>query len=446
MTIRKSELFQPEGHTEALGQGEYLRRRMAVKGLTASQLADEIDVHVQTIYNITASKRPISSNVAIKLSKYFGGTAEQWLTETILVDSDGDSLVPLQDKGGRTEGQVVELSDTPLFAGLSENPTGILVDREIDAALKRPQLGLAIAPYNRDQVEPASYDLTIGLIITRGFEALNHREWQILLKAEHGDPLDPDEADRLPRIRTAAKAAQFTRSHSLERLGSAVLMAREIVSFDKLFMADVGSITHNAMRGLLVSHGFQIDPGYAGPIFVTALNIGTGPLTLAGGEKLVSLAIRKLAHAPDKSYRDAVDRKVLWIGRELDRQLKGLFTVKALGGGKVKATSGYGATLVDVGQEEVLNKAVGAILDDLEQPRIEVSPLVIAAVRDAIEAVTVEWDDVDALARRFQVAAKRALDDAKRHFRQRGDRQTLLDTLERLGIDPLEAVLKLLQN
>lgn len=443
MTRQQNSLFDSNDNTETLEQGEYLRRRMAMRGITASDLADEIDVHSQTLYSITAGKRSISANVALKLSKYFGDDPDVWLSDPITIERDAASLPPTRKRPAKAKGSPAEVHELPLFSGLSGHPTGILVDREIEAAI-RGDFSINITPYNRDQIEPASLDLTIGLIISSGFKKLELREWHIVLKDEYGDPLDEREKAQLANIRRKAKETAYGRTAELEKLDSVHILARETVEFGNLFIADVGAVAHNAMCGLQVNHGFQIDPGYSGPMCVTAIQITDepSPNLLKQGQKLVSLAIRKLHRAPDKSYQEDVDRKILWIGRAVDAQLKALFSFKQLGDGSYKATgTKFVSTLVDHGEDEVQHKAVSWLLEQLQQCVGKGGePQILAAVRDALDSVTIGLDDVDALARALKITSRTKLSEAKEFFQNATDRQTLVDTLDRMGADIVQAM------
>lgn len=60
--------------------GEILREEFLIPlGITQSQLASDLETTFRTINELTNEKRNISSEMAIKLSKYFGTSIDLWL-------------------------------------------------------------------------------------------------------------------------------------------------------------------------------------------------------------------------------------------------------------------------------------------------------------------------------------------------------------------------------
>jgi plasmid maintenance system antidote protein VapI/deoxycytidine triphosphate deaminase len=445
-------LFEGNDNVEKLDPREYLRRRMAMKGRSATQLAEEIDVSVQTIYNIVGLKRPISHKLAIKLARYFDESVDIWLSEAVSIDSDATSLTPVRKSVAKDARSEVAPSDIPLFKGLSESGSGILVDREINALLRADEPGVRITPYSLNQIEAASYDLTVGLIITDRFEDLSPEEWGILARHLYNDPLNDQEKKKVKSILQKAPNQAYTRGKvTLGKLDSVTIVAREHLEFSSNFVADVGSVSRHARHGLLVNHGFQIDPGYVGSIIVTAIEIIDTKFELEAGQKLVSLAIRKLPRAPDKSYNELVDRKLRLIGRDLEELLKSLFEVERLQSGTFRAHSAFGATFTDETDEDVvLIRAVAWVLDSIEQNG---SGGIDTGLREVLQStvlkgVLVELEHVDTLIRLFDVKATDKIKKGKEYFDRHNqqDRQTLWDVLSHLGVDPIAGLEKLIRS
>lgn len=431
-----------------LPPGEFLKRRMALAGLSATALAQEIKVHVQTIYNVTTGKRPISSTLALKLSRRFVEPVEVWLSDAIEISADS-AQVALTAKRARRSGQVEGLGSTPLFAGYSENVDGILVDREIEDLLASRTSPVSIAPFDPAHVQPASYDLTIGIIIEAGFRELSEHQWGLVLRKEHDrDAPLTRETEYIEELIAAKEGKiRYSTSATLRRGDSVVILAREFVSFSTQYLAEVGSTATNAMSGLLVNHGFQIDPGYAGPIFVTAMNIGLDDFPIAAGDKIVSIALRRLARPPERAYQADIGQRILGISEKVDKALKGLFRCRALlGEGEVIAEStAFDEAHIGTSEDEALNKAVASIMAALAQPGAEdpEKQAIAAAVGKVLSSISIDKPDAKALVRYFAVADDAVKARVMKFFVAPDDRQTLGATLERLNLDPILALVRI---
>jgi len=66
-------------HVTPIHPGEILRDELEELGLTQAALAEHIGVLPKTINEICRKKRGISAEMAVKLSKAFGGTPQFWL-------------------------------------------------------------------------------------------------------------------------------------------------------------------------------------------------------------------------------------------------------------------------------------------------------------------------------------------------------------------------------
>jgi addiction module HigA family antidote len=59
--------------------GEILADELEEIGLTAKKLADTIDVPPNRLYQILAGKRNMTADTALRLSRYFGMSADFWM-------------------------------------------------------------------------------------------------------------------------------------------------------------------------------------------------------------------------------------------------------------------------------------------------------------------------------------------------------------------------------
>ena len=59
--------------------GEILADELEVIGLSAKRLADVIEVPPNRLYQLLAGKRNITADTALRLSQYFGMSADFWM-------------------------------------------------------------------------------------------------------------------------------------------------------------------------------------------------------------------------------------------------------------------------------------------------------------------------------------------------------------------------------
>lgn len=440
------------GSATTLTIAEFLKRKMALAGLNATALAKDLKVHVQTIYNVTTEKRDVSPSLALKLSKRFNAPPEVWLQKTVEVNlSEVDDA--LTAKRAKRSGKVESENGLPLFSLGGDNATKgnlvdrMLVDRDIERLLSAPGGPVSISPYFSEHVQPASYDLTVGIIIERGFRELSEHEWVLVLKRAY----EPDDSQSRETefidalLRAKGDAVRWGKSTDFQEGGSVVIVTRELVSFEKEYLAEVGSTATNAMRGLLVNHGFQIDPGYSGPIIVTAMNIGLDEFNLSSGDKIVSLAIRKLAEPPEHAYRADIQKRVVGIFHRVDEALKGLFTCRPLPAEKryIAESKRLAQSHIAPTEDEALNKAVSAIMEALAKPVTDdpEHKALDAAVREVLESVSIDRQEAKALVRHLSITDESIKANAMRYFEKHDDRQTIGATLTWLRQDPIVALL-----
>ncbi|SMP06325.1 addiction module antidote protein, HigA family [Desulfurobacterium pacificum] len=83
-TIKKAEAFPPvdilELEAPPTHPGEILREEfLKPLNLTPQELAKELKIPIETIDELIKEKRPMSPEIAIKLSKRFGTTPQFWM-------------------------------------------------------------------------------------------------------------------------------------------------------------------------------------------------------------------------------------------------------------------------------------------------------------------------------------------------------------------------------
>ena len=59
--------------------GEILSDELEAIGLTAKRLADVIEVPPNRLYQLLAGKRNVTADTALRLSRYFGMSADFWM-------------------------------------------------------------------------------------------------------------------------------------------------------------------------------------------------------------------------------------------------------------------------------------------------------------------------------------------------------------------------------
>jgi len=404
----------------------YLKRKIAGEDESVVSIAQQIGVHAQTLYNVTKRGRSISSNLAIKLSKRFPESVEFWLEK--FVDLSETNYVPHKN--------IPPLNQLASKAAYrpSTGPDYILLDRDLKSLLSVPDGSLIIDPYNEDNVQSASYDLTIGLIVEEGFKQLGEYRWADVMNG---------------KATTTNLHVKHSDQVTLEKGSSIHIIAREKIKFGSKFMALIGSTSSNAKNGLLISHGIKVDPGYDGPITISATNICNEPINLKRGDPFLTLIIYRISSAPDKVYLEDSSNRIISIGSNIENRIHGLFDYKdKLGNGKCKAEwTQPDITFFADSKEDAMDEAlrrIVAILTDPDDPSNK-NPEFVEGLKGVLDTVTLRKKDVKALIRFFDiddsVKITQALDT---RFKTKSSIQSFLDTSKRLGLNPFEAAITLL--
>ena len=230
-----------------LDPGEHLRQEMTRLGFDQGALAQEAGVSRQTVNNIINGRQNISRAMAAKLGRLMGRGADYWLAARFPV-----SGAPAAGRG----------ASVPAHGGVS-----ILVDHQIVDAVHRGIF--VIDPFVEANARSASIDLTLDdFVVTAGGESIDISDSDYVLRAGAGVTVN----------------------------------TRENIEFPVDHMGRVGAMTEYARYGIIVAHGFQVDPGFRGHLQFSLFNAGAGDFKLAAGRRIISLEICRLGAVPRSAH------------------------------------------------------------------------------------------------------------------------------------------------
>tara|TARA_R110002073_G_scaffold87715_5_gene208288 strand:- start:2058 stop:3428 length:1371 start_codon:yes stop_codon:yes gene_type:complete len=439
---------------EGLELGEYLKRKLALEGLSIAELAEKISVHPQTIYNVTAGKRSISSNLALKLSQQFIEKAEFWLRDYVPVED-------LERAGMRPSGDAdilrARAEEASARRSMGGAVSGILVDRDIRAAVESAA-ELAVKPYDASKVQGASMDLSIGLVITKGFDRLSRSEWMSVLALKY----DPGALDKPERARITAKLKQlesdvvFERSLELGPGQSCVIMSREHVTFGGRFLADVGPTAENSLGGLVMGYGRQVDPGYSGHLFSRAVNLSDDPFELIAQDSFLTLVIHRLAAAPERLYQQSFEARTEAFQKRLYTAIEALFTFSDRTEEGGEGDEAWKISWIDSSNDftffsKTKPEAFSAGLEWLSRQLRQMieggshNPEIKRAVETILDSIVLSSGELAAVGGLLGLDDE-ALDAARKVYTETGSKQTLFDNLRRLGRNLLADTLRLIES
>lgn len=126
-------------------------------------------------------------------------------------------------------------------------------------------------------VQPSSVDLTVGAIHVPG--------------AKEGE---------------LGCATRPLNEFSLDPGATVVLMTHEKVSMGPSRGGLAFPPTSMANRGILMTNPGHIDPGYSGPLSVTAINMGRRPFPITSGNKLMTLVVFDLGTNAEEDYEERI--------------------------------------------------------------------------------------------------------------------------------------------
>jgi len=236
--------------------------------LTQKQAARELYWREPELSMILTNRRFVSERMAGDLARVFkdtspyqGWSATDWLN--------------LQKKF---------INWTKTAQGASEarrskgEPVGILCDTDIYEAVEAEVL--KIEPFNEMCVQPASYDLTAGILTWFGrFERDGERR-QVEISDEKWATLAPGESVRVD--------------------------AREVLEIPTNMTARVACVGDLVHKGVLCAFGIQLEPGWKGRPFFTLFHQGDEDIEIGPEDACVSVEFQFLQRTPKNPFGKAL--------------------------------------------------------------------------------------------------------------------------------------------
>lgn len=153
---------------------------------------------------------------------------------------------------------------------------------------------ISIDPFDRDSLQPASYDLKLGSDV-----AITDKEHIINLKEQGTVVLRPGH--------------------------TALVLTDEIIKLDNQHIARFGLISSLARAGLIASVGPQIDPGFEGKLVFTIRNISGKDVVLLYRDFFVTVEFHKL-NEPTESYKGFHQKKTRLTRGDIEKVRSPFFT------------------------------------------------------------------------------------------------------------------------
>ena len=161
----------------------------------------------------------------------------------------------------------------------------ILNNEQITESLRQGLI--VIEPWAEARVQGASYDLRIG---PQGATTTGKRI--VDLESEGYMRLEPGDM--------------------------AIISSLEILRFDTAHAARLGLRSKFARKGLHVTTGLQVDPGFRGRLFISATNLTPQPITLPFGDDFLSIEIHRLDQPVTEPYNGPYQDKTELLSRDID--------------------------------------------------------------------------------------------------------------------------------
>ncbi|MDR6392243.1 HigA family addiction module antitoxin [Paraburkholderia phenoliruptrix] len=102
--MKSTEAARPVNGMREVHPGEILREEFLVPlGMSASTLARALKVSISNLDDVVNERRPVTAELALRLSRYFGGSAESWLN----MQQAHDLKIARRAHGQRIESEIV---------------------------------------------------------------------------------------------------------------------------------------------------------------------------------------------------------------------------------------------------------------------------------------------------------------------------------------------------
>jgi dCTP deaminase len=173
--------------------------------------------------------------------------------------------------------KMTEKLKSSTMARWNHGRSGILVDHEIERAQKDGLI--TIDPFSKESVEPATYDLRVGdrAVISTSSKVLDLKTHGLLM---------------------------------IEPGAIAILQSLEIVKLSSRIVGRLGPKTSLLRKGIFVSVGPQIDPGFEGRLIVNLINLSPRPFSLRYEAPFLTVEFHLLVSSPTRTYRGPHQNKM----------------------------------------------------------------------------------------------------------------------------------------
>jgi addiction module HigA family antidote len=236
-----------------LTPGDHLRAEIERLGLDQVAIAEATGVSRQTINNIVNGRQAISRVMAARLGRLTGRSSDYWL-RSLFADNETTTAPP----------------NDVLVLARNVRPLTILVNHQIIRAARTGIIG--VDPFEPKNVQRASLDLTLhDFIVTAD-----------------GNEIDINRG----------------RYFDLKRGQAVNVRTREWIEFPLDYVGRPGAMMHLAKFGIMLSHGFQVAPGFKGCLQACMFNACGKTFVLRSGDPIISLEIMPLASTPSQGNRD----------------------------------------------------------------------------------------------------------------------------------------------
>ncbi len=222
--------------------GDVLGAISAENKLNQYQLAVKTGYSQPAISRIEKGKRSLTANFAEKLAQVLGGTQEKWLK--VHDETKGGSNLPVVHFRDQILGnsrvdalpgtRIRRMRDRDILAFFGDNPDGVMQFRGVEEECE-------IADFDKRRVQKTSYDTRIGGIID----------------AKNG---------------TSDAIEQVVSSVVIPAGESLIVCVKEHITLPSWLEADIHPASNIGLKGLIVSHGPIVDPGWSGFLCVSVFN------------------------------------------------------------------------------------------------------------------------------------------------------------------------------
>lgn len=230
--------------------GEHILHHCSLAGLNQTTLAAETNLSRGVINHLIHGRQKISTTIAGKLAECFDNEAKFWLN--LQRDFELGELQP---------------PERPRAAGVAQShkSTGVLSDKSILKWIEDEEL--SIEEFDQTRLQPASYDA--------------HAHFQ----------LGP-----------AGRYIPIKKKLTIPGRGYARVKTLEHFLLSKNLSGHFGASSILGERGLMLSSGGHIHPGYDGFIMVTVINFTDEPAYITTEDRFLSVSFQHVDQTPERAY------------------------------------------------------------------------------------------------------------------------------------------------